>query len=132
MDRDLTTKKEEVAKEMSELSAKKTSLDKKVTALGVEREKLDEETASFKEELAYLDKRKLLLKDKVEEVDKKLQELEESAQDEREKPFYMFSNIGMTIRDFRDQPPLFDQKQLYAQAADRSQMGVVCGLLCNR
>ena len=61
-----------------------------------------------------------------------LQEVEEGAQDEREQPFFMFSNIGMTIRAFREQPPLFDQKQLYAQAADRSQMGAVCGLLCNR
>lgn len=65
-----------------------------------------------------------------------LQALEESVQDERGDYFYMFPNIGMSIRRFREaldaQDTLFDLNALYAQAAERDDVGAACGLLCHR
>jgi hypothetical protein len=61
-----------------------------------------------------------------------LQALEDEANEAHERPFYMFSNLGMTIAEFRQQPPLFDQTAVYLDAADRSEMGIACGLFCNR
>lgn len=66
-----------------------------------------------------------------ESVDR-LQELEESVQDDREQPAYMFPNMGMSIRELRQQGTLFDMKQVYEDAADRSGMGRACGLFCRR
>lgn len=61
-----------------------------------------------------------------------LQELEEGVQDERGSFFHMFPNVGMSIADLRAQPFLFDPSEVYAQAADKSDMGAACGLFCNR
>lgn len=68
----------------------------------------------------------------VPEVLDELQELEEEVQDERGHFFHMFPNVGMSIADLRSQPLLFDPAEVYAQAADKSDMGAACGLFCNR
>lgn len=65
-----------------------------------------------------------------------LQEREEIVQDERGKFFYLFSNLKMSIRQFREneamQPTLLDETEVWKSAIDRSDMGQVCGLFCNR
>lgn len=61
-----------------------------------------------------------------------LQVLEEEVQDERGRFFYMFPNVGMSIRDLRRQSMLFDADQVYAAAADSSDKGAACGLFCHR
>ncbi len=61
-----------------------------------------------------------------------LQELEESIQDRRERYAIMFPSIGMSIRDFRRQPLLFDVEQVYGDALRRDEMTPACGLFCNR
>lgn len=57
---------------------------------------------------------------------------EELVQDERGAFFYMFPNVGMSLADLELQPALFDQSELYADAADRSDIGPACGLFCHR
>lgn len=61
-----------------------------------------------------------------------LQALEEEVQDERDKYAIMFPSIGMSIRDFRRQPLLFDVEQVYGDALKRDEMSANCGLFCNR
>jgi hypothetical protein len=61
-----------------------------------------------------------------------LEELETEIQDERGKFFHMFPNVGMSIADLRRQPLLFDVADVYADAADKSDVGIACGLFCNR
>jgi hypothetical protein len=61
-----------------------------------------------------------------------LQALEEEVQDERERFFHMFPNVGQSIAELRTQPTLFDPAAVYAQAADKTDMGTACGLFCNR
>jgi len=65
-----------------------------------------------------------------------LQALEESVQDERGEFFYMFPNLGMSIRDFKEklgaQSEMFDLAQLYRDAADNSDKGTACGAFCHR
>ena len=65
-----------------------------------------------------------------------LQALEESVQDERGEFFYMFPNIGTSIRLFRqalaEKSEMFDLTALYRDAADASDKGVTCGLFCHR
>lgn len=61
-----------------------------------------------------------------------LQELEELVQDERGKFAYMFPNTGMSIRNIRAQPALFDMRELYADALKTDDYGRACGLFCNR
>lgn len=61
-----------------------------------------------------------------------LQELEETVQDERGAFFHMFPAIGMSIRELRQQPPLFDMTTLYREAADTGDKGAACGLFCHR
>ena len=68
----------------------------------------------------------------VPDVLDELQILEEEVQDERGRFFHMFPNVGQSIRDLRSQPLLFDAAEVYAQAADKSDMGAACGLFCNR
>ena len=68
----------------------------------------------------------------VPEVLDRLQELEEAVQDERGAYFHMFPNAGMSIADLRRQPLLMDPAEVYAEAADKSDMGAACGLFCNR
>ena len=69
----------------------------------------------------------------VPDIMDELQELEESIQSTRRTHyFYMFMNAGMTIAQIRQQPLLFDPAQVYADAADRTDMGKTCGLFCNR
>lgn len=63
-------------------------------------------------------------------------ELEEEVQGERGEFFYLFSNIGMSIRQFREnvlaQQEMFDIDEVYQTATDRSEMGAACGAFCNR
>lgn len=63
-------------------------------------------------------------------------EREELVQDKREKQFYMFSNVGMTVRELKQQVDaqmlLFSIEDTYASASDQSDKGQVCGLFCNR
>lgn len=61
-----------------------------------------------------------------------LQALEEEVQDKRDKYAIMFPSIGMSIRDFRRQPLLFDVEQVYGDALKRDEMTPACGLFCNR
>lgn len=61
-----------------------------------------------------------------------LQALEEEVQDKRDKYAIMFPSIGMSIRDFRRQPLLFDVEQVYGDALKRDEMSANCGLFCNR
>lgn len=61
-----------------------------------------------------------------------LQELEEEIQDERGRFAVMFPNIGMSIRDLRRQPALFDMTKLYVNAGDRTDYGQNCGQFCGR
>lgn len=61
-----------------------------------------------------------------------LQELEERVQDERGAFFHMFPSIGMSIRELRQQPALFDMTTLYREAAEDGDKGGNCGLLCHR
>jgi 3'-phosphoadenosine 5'-phosphosulfate sulfotransferase (PAPS reductase)/FAD synthetase len=62
----------------------------------------------------------------------RLQALEESVQDERGTYFHMFPNVGMSIRDLRAQGSLFEPGEVYAEAADTSDVGQACGLFCHR
>lgn len=61
---------------------------------------------------------------------------EDAIQDERGEFFYMFSNVGMSVRDIKAQVDaqmlLFDLDAIYASAADQSDKGQACGLFCNR
>jgi len=57
---------------------------------------------------------------------------EELVQDERGRYFHMFPNVGMSLADLELQPTLFDPAQLYADAADKSDIGPACGLFCHR
>lgn len=61
---------------------------------------------------------------------------EESVQDARGDFFYMFPNLGMSLREFKAkceaQPVLFDESELWRNAGDRSDMGQACGLFCQR
>lgn len=61
---------------------------------------------------------------------------EEVVQDERPEPFYMFSNVGKTVAQIREeverQGLLFSLEEIYASAADQSDKGQACGLFCNR
>jgi hypothetical protein len=68
----------------------------------------------------------------VPDVLDELQALEEEVQDERGRFFHMFPNVGHSIAEVRSQPLLFDPAEVYAQAADKSDMGAACGLFCNR
>jgi len=69
----------------------------------------------------------------VPEIVDQLQALEEETQGERAKRFFhMFPNVGRSIAELRAQPMLFDPAEVYAQAADKSDMGAACGLFCNR
>lgn len=68
----------------------------------------------------------------VPEVMDELQALEESVQDERGKFFHMFPNVGMSIRDLRQQPALFDMTTLYRESAEDFDKGQACGLFCHR
>ena len=61
-----------------------------------------------------------------------LQALEEEIQDRRTKFAIMFPSIGMSIRDFRRQPLLFDVETVYGDALKRDEMTPTCGLFCNR
>ena len=61
-----------------------------------------------------------------------LQALEEEVQDRREKYAVLFPSIGMSIREFRQQPLLFDVEQVYGDALRRDEMTPACGLFCNR
>lgn len=61
-----------------------------------------------------------------------LQVLEEGVQDERGRFFHMFPNVGCSISDLRNQPMLFEPEEVYAAALDKSDVGAVCGLFCNR
>ena len=61
-----------------------------------------------------------------------LQELEEYVQDERERFFVMFPNVGCSIRDLRRQPLLFEPEWVYGDAMRREDYGIVCGMFCNR
>jgi hypothetical protein len=66
----------------------------------------------------------------------RLQKLEESVQDERGQYFHMFPNAGKSLADIRAemdaQPLLFSVEETYRAAADTSDVGVACGLFCNR
>ena len=53
-------------------------------------------------------------------------------QDRREKYAVLFPSIGMSIREFRQQPLLFDVEQVYGDALRRDEMTPACGLFCNR
>ena len=68
----------------------------------------------------------------VPDVLDELRELEETVQDERGRFFHMFPNVGMSIRDIQEQPPLLDFSEAYQQAFDTSDYGAACGLFCNR
>lgn len=68
----------------------------------------------------------------VPEVLDQLQTLEEEVQDERGSFFHMFPNVGQSIADLRSQLLLFDPAEVYAAAADKTDMGAACGLFCNR
>lgn len=72
------------------------------------------------------------MKNLTPEILDELQVLEESVQDERGKFFYMFPNVGMSIRDLRRQGELFTPEQIYKDAGDTSDYGANCGLFCNR
>lgn len=61
-----------------------------------------------------------------------LQAREEGVQDERGRFFYMFPNVGMSIRDLRSQARAFTAEEAYAAAADTSDKGPACGLFCHR
>ena len=61
-----------------------------------------------------------------------LQRLEQAVQDEREHEALMFPNMGVSIATMRSQGRLMDTTQLYRDAADRTDMGVECGLFCGR
>lgn len=60
-----------------------------------------------------------------------LQDLEEEVQDYREKYFYMFGNVGMSIADIKSQPLLFSAEEVYKEI-QTEQLGVNCGLFCRR
>ena len=62
----------------------------------------------------------------------KLQDIEEEVQDERGTFAVMFPNTGMSIRDMKRQPALFDMTELYQSAAQRDDYGQNCGLFCGR
>lgn len=70
------------------------------------------------------------------DVMNELQLLEESVQDERGQFFHMFASIGMSIREFRArhdaQDQLFTTEEIYGDAMRREDMGVACGLFCQR
>jgi len=68
----------------------------------------------------------------VPEVLDELRQLEESVQDERGRFFYMFPNVGTSIRDVQAQPLLFEADQVYGDALDTGDYGQACGLFCNR
>jgi hypothetical protein len=69
----------------------------------------------------------------VPEIMDELQALEEETQgDDAARFFHMFPNVGHSIAEVRAQPMLFDPAEVYAQAADKSDMGAACGLFCNR
>lgn len=61
-----------------------------------------------------------------------LQKIEEGIQDERGKMFYIFGNLGMSLRSFRmkleTQKELFDEKDFYAVINNATK----CGVFCNR
>lgn len=59
-----------------------------------------------------------------------LQALEEEVQDERQRFFAMFPNIGMSIREFRKQPILFDANSVFKERYEEDSAS--CGLLCHR
>lgn len=61
-----------------------------------------------------------------------LQALEEEVQDQRHRYYHLFPNIGCSLRDFRAQQTLFDLNEVYAEASRRDEMGIACGLFCNR
>lgn len=61
-----------------------------------------------------------------------LQAIEEGIQDERGAFFHMFPNIGMSIREFRAQPSMFDPDEVYALPQHTADEGVSCGLFCRR
>lgn len=68
----------------------------------------------------------------VPEVLDKLQALEEEVQDDKQRFFHLFPNVGQSIADLRSQPLLFSSEEVYAAAADKSDMGIACGMFCNR
>lgn len=68
----------------------------------------------------------------VPDVIDQLQALEEEVQDERGRFFHMFPNVGMSIRDLRRQPLMFDADQVYAAASHAEDKGAACGLFCHR
>ena len=61
-----------------------------------------------------------------------LEILEQEVQDERGEYFHMFPNVGMSIADLRRQQVMFKAEDVYADAQDRSEYGIACGLFCNR
>ncbi len=68
----------------------------------------------------------------VPEIVDQLQQLEEMVQDERGKFFHMFPNAGKSIAAIKAEHVPFTEEEVYAAAGDRSDMGVSCGLFCNR
>jgi len=68
----------------------------------------------------------------VPDIVNKLQELEESVQDEREKFAIMFPNCGQSIRAMKAQGELFTPEEVYAAAQQNDDVGLECGLFCNR
>ena len=56
-------------------------------------------------------------------------------QDEREKPFHCFANIGKSIAQLRaeqTQGTLFDIGEAWRAASESDDVGEACGLFCHR
>jgi len=69
------------------------------------------------------------LKPKVAE---ELNQLEKEVQDKRGKFALMFPNTGKSIQAMIDQKELFNPDEVYASAQQDDDVGLECGLFCNR
>lgn len=66
------------------------------------------------------------------EVIEELAILEEEVQDERGSYAIMFPNVGRTVRSVIAEKELFDLDETYSAAMQDDDVGVECGLFCNR
>lgn len=63
---------------------------------------------------------------------KELNQLEKEVQDKRGKFALMFPNTGQSIQNMINQGELFTPEEIYQSAMQNEDVGVNCGLFCNR
>ena len=66
------------------------------------------------------------------EVAAGLEKLEQEVQDKRGKFAFMFPNVAQPVKDIRRQLEMFTPDEVYASAQQNDDVGLECGLFCNR